>query len=321
MMITGNDIRLIQETKQTLQDTFKMKDLGDLKYFLGIEFTLEIISEVGLSAPKPATTPLDSFVKLTTKKYDEVNNIGHDDKLLEDPNIYKRLIGKLFYLTVTRPDIAYATQTLSQFLQQPKQSHLNETLKVVRYIKGEAGWGILLSSKSSKHLNVYCDLDLATYPQTRRSVPGVLINLENSLISGKTKKQGTVSRSSTEAEYRSMANFVAEVVWIVSLFKELGEEIETSVIVHSDSKSTIQIATNPLNHERTKHIELDCHFIREKIQKGVIETRHLSTKEQIADLLTKGLGRSKYEYLLSMFGVINLFIPSNLRGSIKEGIT
>ena len=118
-----------------------------------------------------------------------------------------------------------------------------------------------------------------------------------------------------------MANFVAEVVWIVSLFKELGAEIETSVVVHSDSKSAIQIAANPVNHERTKHVELDCHFIREKIQKGVIETRHLSTKEQIVELLTKGLGSSQYEYLLSKFVVINLFITSNLRGSIKEGIT
>uniref|UniRef100_A0A3Q7ITX9 Reverse transcriptase Ty1/copia-type domain-containing protein n=1 Tax=Solanum lycopersicum TaxID=4081 RepID=A0A3Q7ITX9_SOLLC len=293
MMITGNDIRMIQETKQTLQDTFKMKDLGDLKYFIGIEFTLEIISEAGLSAAKPATTPFDSFVKLTTKKYDEVNNIGHDDKLLEDPNIYRRLIGKLLYLTVTRPDIAYATQTLSQFLHQPKQSHLIATVKVVRYIKGQAWWGIFLSSKSSKHLNVYCDLDWATCPLTRRSVTRVLIKLENSLISWKTKKQGTVSRSSAE--------------WIVSLFKELGEIFKLQLL-------SIVI-------ERTKHVELDCHFIREKIQKGVIETRHLSTKEQIVDLLTKGLGSSQYEYLLSKFVVINLFITSNLRGNIKEGIT
>ena len=165
-----------------------------------------------MSAPKPATTPLDSFVKLTTKKYDEVNNIGHDDKLLEDPNIYWRLIGKLLYLTITRLDIAYAIQTLSQFLQKPKQSHWKATVKVVRYIKGQVWWGILLSSKSSKHLNVYCDLDWVTCPQTRRSVTRVLIKLEKSLISWKTKKQGTVSRSSAEAEYRSMANFVAEVV-------------------------------------------------------------------------------------------------------------
>ena len=143
------------------------------------------------------------------------------------------------YLTVTRPDIAYATQTLSQFLHQPKQSHLIATVKVVRYIKGQVWWGILLSSKSSKHLNVYCDLDWATCPQTRRSVTRVLIKLENSLISWKTKKQGTVSRSSAEAEYRSMAASVAEVVWILGLFKKLGAEIEGPVIVHSDNKSTI----------------------------------------------------------------------------------
>ncbi|XP_027769905.1 uncharacterized protein LOC114075652 [Solanum pennellii] len=162
------------------------------------KYILEIISEAGLSAAEPATTPLDPFVKLTTKKYDEVNNIGHDDKLLKDPSIYRRLIGKLLYLTVTRPDITYAIQTLSQFFQQPKQSHLNAALKVVRYIKGQAGLGILLSSKSSKHQNVYYDSDWATCPQTRRSVTGFLIKFGNSLISWKSKKQGTVSRSSAE---------------------------------------------------------------------------------------------------------------------------
>jgi len=210
---------------------------------------------------------------------------------------------------------------LSQFLQQPKQSHINAALRVVKYIKGQAGMGILLSSTDNKLLQVYCDSDWATCPHTRRSVTGFLVKLGDSLISWKSKKQGTVSRSSAEAEYRSMANSVAEIVWIVGLFKELGAEIKTPVIIHTDSKSAMQIAANPVYHERTKHIELDYHFIREKIHQGLIETRHLNTKDQMADLLTKGLSRTQHEYLLSKFGVLNLFIPSNLRGSIGERIT
>ena len=118
-----------------------------------------------------------------------------------------------------------------------------------------------------------------------------------------------------------MASSIAEITWIVKLFKELGAKIQTPVSVYSDSKSAIQIAANPVLHEITKHIELDCHFIREKIQQGLVETKYLHTKDQEADMLTKGLGKSQHEYLLSKFGVMNLFMPSNLRGSIKEGIT
>uniref|UniRef100_A0A3Q7HBH0 Reverse transcriptase Ty1/copia-type domain-containing protein n=1 Tax=Solanum lycopersicum TaxID=4081 RepID=A0A3Q7HBH0_SOLLC len=241
LMITGSDINLIQETKTTLQENFKMKDLGNLRYFLGIEFarsqegivmhqrkySLEIISEAGLSAAKPAATPLDPYVQLTTKEYDEINGMNKDDMLLTEPSVYRRLVGKLLYLNVTRPDIAFATQTLSQFLHQPKQSHLNAALKVVRYIKKEAGLGVLLSSTKSKELQIYCDSDWGSCLHTRRSVTGFMVKLGGSLISWKSKKQATISRSSTEAEYRSMASVVAEVVWLVKLFKELGVEVQT----------------------------------------------------------------------------------------------
>uniref|UniRef100_A0A3Q7FZR3 Reverse transcriptase Ty1/copia-type domain-containing protein n=1 Tax=Solanum lycopersicum TaxID=4081 RepID=A0A3Q7FZR3_SOLLC len=173
LMITGNDISLIQQSKSTLQENFKMKDIGNLRYFLGIEFarsqdgivmhqkkyTLEIISEAGLSAAKPAATPLDPYVHLTTREYDELNGTSKYDKLLTDPAVYRRLVGKLLYLNVTRPDISFTTQTLSQFLHQPKQSHLNAALKVVIYIKSQAGLGVLLSSTNSKEQQVYCDSD------------------------------------------------------------------------------------------------------------------------------------------------------------------
>ncbi|XP_049410687.1 TMV resistance protein N-like [Solanum stenotomum] len=129
-----------------------------------------------------------------------------------------------------------------------------------------------------------------------------MVKLRDSLISWKSKKQGTISRSSAEAEYRSLTSDVAEVVWIVRLFKELGADVQLPVTIHCDSKSAIQIAANPVLHERTKHIELDCHFIREKIQQGLVETKYLNTKEQEADILTKGLGKSQHEYLMSKFG-------------------
>ncbi|XP_019267541.1 PREDICTED: uncharacterized protein LOC109244840 [Nicotiana attenuata] len=212
-----------------------MKDLGELKYSLGIEFarssqgilmhqrkyTLELISETGLGAAKPAITPLDFNVKLTTKEYDIYANKGKEvtDEDEEQPalNSYQRLIGKLLYLTMTRPDIAFSVQTLSQFLQKPKKSHMEAALKIMRYLKQQPGQGVLLSSKNNTEITAYCDADWAACPHSRKSVSGYLIKFGESLVSWKSKKQTTVSRSSAEAEYRNLASTVAELIWLVGL--------------------------------------------------------------------------------------------------------
>ncbi|XP_019256176.1 PREDICTED: uncharacterized protein LOC109234580 [Nicotiana attenuata] len=226
----GDSLKLIEETKQLLQKAFKMKDLGELKYFLGIEFArskhgifthqrkyaIELIFEAGLLAAKPAVTPIDTNMKLTSNLYDE--HVGKGVKS-EDPltnqQAYQRLIGKLLYLNVTRPDISFGVQTLSQFLQQPKKSHMDAALRVVRYIKNQPGQGILLSSKSSNTITAYCDADWASCPLTRRSVTGFLIKIGDSLVSWKSKKQTTLSKSSAEAEYRSLATSIAELIWLL----------------------------------------------------------------------------------------------------------
>ncbi|XP_039163144.1 uncharacterized mitochondrial protein AtMg00810-like [Eucalyptus grandis] len=210
----GNDKVAIEGFKKFLHATFHIKDLGAPKYFLGIEiarseqgislsqrkFILEIISEAGLSGCKPAVIPIEQNTKLTTADYDK--GMSQDDDLtLEDPSIYQRLVGKLIYLTMTRPDISYAVQTLSQFMHSPKQSHMNAALKVVKYLKKCPGLGILLSRRCNMEMTAYCDADYATCPMSRRSISGYCIKLGDSLLSWKTKKQPTVSLSSAEAEY------------------------------------------------------------------------------------------------------------------------
>ncbi|XP_019257854.1 PREDICTED: uncharacterized protein LOC109236086 [Nicotiana attenuata] len=153
-----------------------MKDLGELKYFLGIEFArsqkgivmhqrkyaLELISEDGLTSTKPTVTPIDNNIKLTSKQYDEhagqTENSGSSDPLVDQTSL-QRLIGKLLYLTVTRPDIAFGVQTLSQFLQQPKKSHIKAALRIVKYIKNQPGQGVLLSSSQINTITAFCDTD------------------------------------------------------------------------------------------------------------------------------------------------------------------
>ncbi|XP_049397189.1 uncharacterized protein LOC125861305 [Solanum stenotomum] len=159
------------------------------------------------------------------------------------------------------------------------------------------------------------DLDWASCPFTRRSVTGYMVKIGDYLVSWKAKKQNTVSRSSAEAEYKSLASTVSELVWLLGMLKEVGVEVQLPVQVYSDSQAAIQIAANPVYHERTKHIEIDCHFIREMIQQGLIKVDYIPTQEQPADVLTKGLSRLQHEYLLSKLGVLNIFVPPSLNGS------
>ncbi|XP_039172120.1 uncharacterized mitochondrial protein AtMg00810-like [Eucalyptus grandis] len=277
----GNDKTAIERFKEYLHFTFHIKDLGAPKYFLGIEiarsdrgislsqrkFVLEIISEAGLSGCKPSVIPIEQNVKLTTKDYD-AGTSEDNDPILNDPSGYQKLVGKLIYLTMTRPDISYAVQTLSQFMHSPKLSHLNAALKVVKYLKKCPGLGILLSKDCNMEMLAYCDADYATCPMSRRSITGFCIKLGNSLLSWKTKKQATVSLSSAEAEYRAMAKTTCEIIWIRGLLGDLGIKLKGPTKLFCDNDVALKLAMNPIVHERTKHIEVDCHFTRDKIQEG-----------------------------------------------------
>ena len=164
-------------------------------------------------------------------------------------------------------------------------------LGVLRYLKGSPGRGVLLSSDGEPTLSCWCDSDWATCPTTRRSVTGYAVKFGGSLVTWKTKKQNTVSRSSAEAEYRALATAVSEIIWIKGILTDLGIMSLKPVKVLCDSKSAIHIATNPVFHERTKHIEIDCHFIREKVNQKYISLDHVSSADQEADLLTKAVSK------------------------------
>ncbi|XP_047251348.1 uncharacterized mitochondrial protein AtMg00810-like [Capsicum annuum] len=264
LLITGNDHEMVLDTKKIFQDKFKIKDLGNLRYCLGIEFArseagilmhqrkycLEFISDMGLSNSKPVGAPMELNQKLTTSKFDSYfPPVGSTDKFLEDPTRYQKLVGRLLYLTITRPVIACAVQLLSQFMHKPKISHMEAAMRVVKYVKNSPGLGILMTSKGAKQLRAFCDADWASCPNTRKSTTGYFVFCGDSLVSWKSKKQNTISISLAEAEYRSLASTVAEIVWLVGLYKELGVDVALPMSICSDSKSLIQITANLVFHE------------------------------------------------------------------------
>lgn len=294
LIIAGNDLKMVTKFKAYLSNCFKMKDLGKAKYFLGIEiargpqgmfltqrkYVLDIVAEAGLLGCKPVATPMEQNHKLLSDK----------GPFYENPGRFRRFVGKLVYLVITRPELSYAIHVLSQVMQHPRQVHWDAVVRVIRYLKGCPGQGTMLQAVSDLRLRVFCDADWAACPRSRRSLSSFVVLLGRSPISWKTKKHNTVSHSSAEAEYRSMAAALRELKWLKRLLRDLGVQHSAPMEMFCDSKSALYIAANPVFHERTKHIEADCHSVRDSLQDKLIVTRHVRTTEQLADILTKALG-------------------------------
>jgi hypothetical protein len=313
IILAGNSLSEFVHIKTVLHSAFKIKDLGVLKYFLGLEvahsstgislcqckYCLDLLNDSGLSGCKLVSTPSDPSIKL----YSDASTP------FEDISAYRRLVGRLLYLNTTRPDITFITQQLSQFLSSPTQTHYTAALRALRYLKGCPGRGLFFARSSPLHLQGFSDADWAGCKDSRRSISGQCFFLGHSLISWRTKKQLTVARSSSEAEYRALAASTFELQWLLYLLRDLCITLPKTPVIFCDNQSALHIAANPVFHERTKHLDIDCHIVREKLMAGVMKLLHVTSKGQLADFFTKSLFPQPFSILLSKLGLVDIYQP------------
>ncbi|XP_019435915.1 PREDICTED: uncharacterized protein LOC109342375 [Lupinus angustifolius] len=320
LLLIGNDLCEIQNTEKLLHGKFSIKDLGFLNFFLGIEivkpahgitlyqrkYVLDLLSETGILGCKPCSTPMDYNNKLYSSS----------GSTLPDATSYRKLIGKLLYLTNTRPDLCYDVGHLSQFISTPTDQHKQATYRILRYLKTNPSLGVLFNSSNNTSLKGYPDSDWGACLDTKKSVIGWCFFLGTSLVSWKSKKQNTVSESSVEAKYRALAMASCEAQWLISLLDDLKFSNSSHVPLFCDNISASYIAANPFFHECTKHIEIDCHIVRERMQNKTTHFLPISSSQQLDDIFTKPLPPASFHSLISKLDMLNFHIPS-CRGLLK----
>ena len=314
MIITGDDVDEIKQLRDNLFQEFEMKDLGMLKYFLGIEvlrsnqgilisqrkYILDLLTETGMIDCKPVDTPV-----MVNHELSKDSKEGPTDK-----GRYQRLVGKLIYLSHTRPDVAYAVSLVSQFMHDPKQDHMEAALRIIRYLKGTAGMGMLFKKNGHFSISGYTDASWAGDLSDRRSTSGYFTFVGGNLVTWKSKKQKVVALSSAEAEFRGIAKGLAELLWIRKLMFELGFPSKDAAELRCDNKAAISISENPVQHDRTKHVEIDRHFIKEKLDSGLISLPFVRSEDQWADILTKAVAGRIFHEVLGKLGMLDPHEPT-----------
>lgn len=287
-------------------------------FFLGIEvirtskgillsqhkYAHDLLAKAGMLDCKPSDTP--AAVKPPLDANSAVP--------FADLQLFRSLVGSLQYLTLTRPEISHAVNSVCQHMHSPSMANFSAVKRILRYIKGTLGHGLWFQ-RGSFVISAFSDSDWAGDSTDRRSTTGYCIFLGPNLVSWSAKKQTTVARSSTEAEYRALAHTATDLSWIQQLMGELQLPIFTPFTIWCDNMSAIALAHNPVFHARTKHIEVDYHFLRDKVLQKQLHIQHIGTHDQLVDLFTKPLSAARFLFLTSKLMVRSR--PMSLQGGVK----
>ena len=301
LLVTGSNFELVKEFKVQMFESFEMTDLGEMAYFLGMEidqnaggifigqqkYANKVLKKFNMDSCKKMSTPLMQDEKLCTN--DGANKVNE--------RLYRSLVGCLMYLTATRPDILYAVSLLSRFMHCASELHFKAAKRVLRYIKGTTNFGVTFRRSNEVSLHGFSDSDWAGSCDDMKSTSGYLFNLGSGNFSWNSKKQDVVAQSTAKAEYIAAAAAVNQALWIRKILEDLKFDQEDGTIINVDNQAAISISNNPVFHGKTKHFKIKYHFLREVQSNKEVVLVHCKTEDQLADILTKALPKSRFEEL------------------------
>ena len=321
LLLLARTLDLITELKEMLAQRFRLKDLGEVSFYLGMQvirdrenraiyinqtaYINKVLKDLGMEDCRPVKTPMDEGVQLHQAED------GYK-ATAEDQEGYRKIIGCLQWLaTMTRPDISYAVSRCARYSNNPSPIHDKALKRIIRYLTGTRHLGLHYGPKEndSGTLIGYTDSSWRDCPDTRRSTSAYVFQLYNGPISWHSKRQTTVAASTAEAEYVGEAIAAREAKFLAALLKEMGYEGSDvdCVRLYGDNQAAIKMTVNPINHPRTKHIDADYHQVREMVSEtGELEMRYIQTDDMAADALTKPLGPLKHERAISQLGMKSL---------------
>lgn len=283
IILKGNNTKFLEKFVMQLSNRFSLKDLGPLHYFLGVEvintqnglflsqhrYILDLLEQYNMTGAKDVVTPMRNSTTFSLS----------EKSPLVDPTPFRKLVGSLQYLAFTRPDVSFAINKLSQYMHAPTEIHWQALKRVLRYLKGTLHHGLFLHRGSPLRLTAFSDSDWGGSMDNARSTTPYILYLGSNVISWRSARQKSVSRSSTEAEYKAAANAAAETMWIQQLLNELGVTLDSAPILHCDNVGATYVGLNPVFHSCMKHIALDYHFVREQVTNGSLKVRHINSHD------------------------------------------
>ena len=309
IIAANSDIRM-NYGKEILKKKFKMKDMGKISWFLGMQFCQEggivtmnqsyylqnVLKRYGMDECKPRNTPCE----LKLSAYDD------DSEITEELQYREVVVSFVYAMTGTRPDLSFIVTKLSQRLSNPGKGEWILIKQVLRYIKGTLDYKLSFSkSKNGLKLVAYSDSDWASSEDDRRSVTGYYFSLneDGPAVSWKTRKQPTVALSTCEAEYMALSSTVQEAVYLNQVLVDLKQNSYEPILINEDNQGTIAMVKNPVKHNRSKHIDIKFHFIRDYLLRGKISVNYVQSENNIADLMTKPGTKVKLEkFKICLFG-------------------
>ncbi|GIL54468.1 hypothetical protein Vafri_9945 [Volvox africanus] len=310
MCVAAKTQEMVNRIKGAIGGLFKVRDLGEIKVFLGMEVTRRengditlsqasyverILSAHGLGDVKPRVLPMAVGTRVTPAK--------EDVEVLEDPTAYRALVGELNYLAVsTRPDLAFALSVLSRYMAKLTKAAMGMAKGVLRYVAGTRNLGLVFRRRLSEVIDGYSDSDWAGDMNTRRSTTGYIFRVNGTAVSWSSQLQRTVAASSEEAEYQALSAAVREALWLSKLCEDLGVE-ESQMRIQVDSQGAMNLGNNPITSPRSKHIDVQHHLVRERVASGEVALQYCCTEKMVADVLTKALPEAKFMWCRREMGL------------------